>query len=138
MARLLTNEDPVNVEMMRWASEPFVWGSSDCALSVLAYIERVSGRTMQTRPVYKGARGAKRYMVKRGGFELCFRRGIAELGCEPVDEARRGDVGLIDLPKVGLSAAICLGAKWAARGHHEVVILPIEPLAAWRLPCPRP
>lgn len=129
--------DPVTATLMEWAARPFAWGSADCALSVLHYAERVSGRRLEPAPVYSGERGARRYALRRGGFLNVFRVSVEAIGCRRVSATRRGDIGMIELDGVGLTAALCIGDKWAARGHGEVFILPAKPVIAWRVPCPQ-
>lgn len=147
MAGLL---DPVSAELRLWASAPFIDGETDCALSVLAYVERVTGRQLSPRPRYAGKLGGERFLRRRGGFEAYGTWAMAQLGCPRTDAPQRGDVGLIDLPGSGVAACLCLGpapavtgAMWAARAHYETVIAPMTALAAWRVfpggvPCPRP
>jgi hypothetical protein len=142
MAGLLTAPDPVAETLRRWASEPFVWGTSDCALSVLDYVEKVSGRTIR-RPQYGSANGALRIMQKEpGGFRKLAWNTVANLGGRLTDAPVRGDVGLVELVDIGLTACLCVGPdRWAARGHHEVVIVTGGAVMAWSVggaPCPRP
>lgn len=129
--------DPVIATLMEWASRPFAWGSADCALSVLHYAERVCGRRLEPAPVYSGERGARRYALRRGGFLAVFRDSVEAIGCLRVPAPVRGDIGMIELDQIGLTAALCLGEKWAARGDGEVFILPATPVIAWRVPCPQ-
>ena len=129
--------DAVTATLTEWAVRPFAWGSADCALSVLRYAERVSGRSLAPAPVYSGERGARRYALRRGGFLAAFRDGVEAIGCRRVSATVRGDIGMIECAGTGLTAALCLGDKWAARGDGEVLILPAQPVIAWRVPCPQ-
>lgn len=136
MAGLLN--DPVADELRLWASQPFVWGTSCCAMSVLAYVERATGRTLEKRPSYTDRRSAARLARRGGGFDAVCRSIMEQLGCSVTPDVQRGDVGLVDLPGSGKAACLCLGTMWAARMDGAVMMMAARPLIGWRLPCPRP
>ena len=134
--------DPVLETVQAWASEPFVWGTSDCALSVLHHAERVCGRRLEPAPSYSGERGARRYALRRGGFQAVFTASVEAIGCTAVAEPARGDIGMIEVPEIGLTAVLCVAPRsggqpprWAARGDGLVALLAAEPVIAWRVPC---
>jgi len=140
MAGLLT--DPVAAELRRWAAEPFDLGAANCGLSVLDYAERVSGRTVTRGRGITGRRAAVRLMRRPEAFLSVCAGLMRALGCTPVAEPVRGDIGLADLAG-GMTAAICLAGAgaglfmWGARGDRAVILDAAEPIVAWRLPCPR-
>lgn len=134
--------DPVLETVQRWAAEPFVWGTSDCALSVLGHTERVLGKRLDPPPRYSGELGARRYALRRGGFQAVFAASVEAVGCVPTAEPVRGDIGMIDVPEVGLTAVLCVSARshgrpprWAARGDGMVALIEAEPVIAWSVPC---
>lgn len=136
-------DDAVAATLRQWAVQPFVWGTSDCFLSVLAYAEAVTGRRMQRRPHYSSALAAGRILRAAGGFEPYCRKVFAQLRCAPTDAPVRGDIGLIDLPDVGLTMCLSLGTFWAARGDREVVVGRARATVAWAVNngstvCPKP
>ncbi|WP_423606118.1 DUF6950 family protein [Sphingomonas sp. MS122] len=136
MARLLTAApvpDAVTVELRRWATEPFDW----CALSVLSYVERVRRRRLRPRPRVAGRISAARTARSADRFGAIAADAMKRLGCAPTTAPQRGDVGLVDLPGTGLTAAICAGRLWAARGDHVVVFAAAVPVLAWRVRCHR-
>jgi hypothetical protein len=144
MARLLTDRTPdaVAIELHRWAREPFDLAFANCGLSVLVHVERVTGRLMPLWLERIGAKGALRLMADDAAFIDCAARALREMGQLPGGAARRGDVGLIRLPR-GLTAAICtaalpVGGMWAARSERGGVIQAAVPEIVWRLSCPRP
>lgn len=138
MAGLLT-PDPVSIELRSWASQPFVWGKTDCGLSVLAYAERVTGKAYQRHDLhhYTNEAEAAAFLRSWGGYLTYCSRVMGELGWTRTKMPVRGDVGLIKLGiGVGLTASLCLGdGVWAARGDRETVILRRSAKAAWRVPC---
>ncbi|MEP9402030.1 DUF6950 family protein [Sphingomonas silueang] len=136
MAGLLTGDDAVAAELRRWASEPFGWAEANCVLSVLDYVERVTGRRLAMRPALSGRRSARRFVQAAGGMVAMAGRAMASLDCPRTDDPRRGDVGVIDMGGM-LVAAIRTGRLWAARGRRDVVFAASPALAAWRVECPR-
>jgi len=141
MARLLRAGllmiDPVAAELRRWASEPFDDLRANCAISVASYAARATGQHLPTWMQRISRIGAARIMAREERFLTIADRGMAKLGCSETGAPKRGDVGLIVLPGSGLTAAICTGRLWAARGDRETVIATGEIRRAWRLPCPR-
>ncbi|MED5546207.1 MAG: hypothetical protein VYD90_13235 [Pseudomonadota bacterium] len=145
MAGLLTpaaarSSDAVAHELRHWSTLPFVDGETDCGLSVIAYVEKVSGRVLKPRPRYAGKLGGQRFLKRRGGFVAFGDWALGQLGCARCTQPVRGDVGLVDLPGSGLTACLCLGMTaaadqpwWAARAHFEVVVIAQAPVAAWRV-----
>lgn len=131
--------DAVAETVARWAMEPFAWGEADCAMSVLRYIEGAIGRGPILRPYYGTAATAARYANRRGGFAAICANVMDREGFERIASPDRGDVGLVELPAIGLTACLCVGpGMWAAKGDRQVVIAPGTATLAWRLPCPRP
>jgi hypothetical protein len=142
MARLLSPgsaPDAVEMALARWNRSRFEWGQTDCFQSVLAHVEFVTGRAFN-RPRYSSAIGAERILRRAGGFERYCSEVMETLGCPTTVNPERGDVGLIDLPRIGLTFCLCTGQKWAARAEAmAVLIIQAEPVIAWRvMPCPRP
>ena len=142
MAGLVSAPDPVAAELRLWASTPFDPAKANCGQSVIAYVERATGR--RSRAVRQlGPIRTACIWASRDRFIAFGRDALAELGCAETDNPLRGDVGLVELP-VGLTAALCLcdaGAgkhMWAARGNREVVIDAAAPVIAWRVPCLKP
>lgn len=134
--------DAVAETLRRWAAQPFVWGTSDCFQSVLAYVESVTGGVLEQRPVYDGPFGAARFLHPWGGFEPYCGFVLAALGCTPVDDPLddpvRGDVALVEMATNdaggrGLALCLCTGNFWAARGERQVVFSRAAPVAAWRV-----
>lgn len=128
--------DPVAAELRRWASSSFTWGETDCGLSILAYAERVRGRRLSPWPRYATALGAARMLRAAGGYPAYFVWAMGRIGCPVTDQPRRGDVGLVEL-STGLTACLCLGGLWAARGHDGVVMVPGTALVACEVICPQ-
>lgn len=127
------NRDPVRATVRFWAATPFVWGPDDCGVSVLKYVEKRLGRKIKVRPTHTGARTAKLLLFLNGGFVKYGEKIAEELGVEETDSPQRGDVGLIDIPKQGLTACLCLGQHWAAKGDKEILFLDAEPVISWKV-----
>ena len=132
--------DRVSAELHRWAREPFDLGRDNCGLAVIAYLEEATGERLPTwlRLRLHGRRTARRLMRSAAAFERTAALALELLGCEPVEDPRRGDVGLVELPGSGLTACIYAGrGLWAARGERAAVLEPGRVRRAWRVPCPR-
>lgn len=138
-AILTEGTDPVSDSLRRWAAEPFAYGRSDCGLSVLDHVARASGCEVKPRPRYRSALGAALYCARRGGMARALGALIEPIGCTVTEQPERGDVGIVDLPGIGLTTVLCVAGgnppRWAARGSAEVFVVPGAAVKAWRLPC---
>lgn len=131
-----TRPDPVADTLRLWASEPAADPRAVCAFSVLDFVEQETGCRAEPSP--RAMRDAELVAAWRDpeAFRQLAGDVLGQLGCTPVTEPDRGDVGLCDLPGSGLTVCLALGRSfWAARGDGEVVVVPAEPEIAWRLPC---
>lgn len=147
MAGLLTPSDKVTAAtqlglvtdqtLMLWSALPFVWGASDCFLSILDHVEEAIGRRFADRPRYRSALEANRILRRHGGFQAYCELVFARLGLEATDKPVRGDVGLVDIPGTGLTACLCLGSSWAARGEGSFTMVQAPAVIAWRVIAPR-
>lgn len=136
MAGLLSPAiDPVVQELRRWACEPFDIVTDNCGISVMTYVGLATGCPVPLWLKAFGRLGVARLMDRDAAFIDAARRALAQMGCTETDAPRHGDVGLVDLTN-GLTAAICLGDLWAARGVTEAVIGPATHRIAWRVSCP--
>ena len=131
-----SREQALRATLERWAREPFDARTANCALSVLDYVERVSG----VEPL-DHLRDISAFDDDQAFASYCG--GVMrKLGWQLVKLADRGDVGLVDFG-FGLTACICvegwpLGAqRWALRGYRGVVIQHADAYLVWRRPCPR-
>lgn len=140
MAGLLT-PDPVATELRRWSAKPFVWGKTDCGLSILAYAERVTGKVYRRHDLhdYTNEAEAAAFLRRWGGYLTYSSQVMSELGWTRTRAPCRGDVGLVKLGVgIGLTACLCLAKdRWAARGDREIIIITKAAKAAWRAPCLR-
>lgn len=132
--------DFVDQTLRNWATTPFTWGATDCAMSVLAYAEVATGLKVKVRPTHKGPKTAKLLLALNGGFSRYASAIVKELGLEQTTEPARGDVGLIDVPGQGLTMCLSLGRGWIAKGDREVLFVKdAKPVIAWKVPlCRKP
>lgn len=128
--------DPVAAELRRWARAPFDLARANCGLSVLRYVARMTGVPVPAWLGAIGRAGALRLMADDAAFVATASRALDEMGCPPIDEPRRGDIALVRMP-AGLTAAICTGPLWAARGDRFVVVQAADAIASWGVTCPR-
>lgn len=129
--------DPVEAVLRLWAREPAPGRRAVCALSVLAYVEQATGRTLRPSPGLLTPIALAAIWLRPGSFEAFAAWAMEQLGCPPTIAPRRGDVGLVWLPISGLTACLCTASSmWAARARRGVVIQPGSAVAAWRVSCP--
>lgn len=136
MAGVLINADAVDLTLRRWAREPFRWGETDCALSVFRHIaEAWSDPRLLTEWVlrYGDERAALRLVAARGGQVRLMGEEMARIGAKAVDDARRGDVGLIRDGNSRIVAGLCVGdGRWAARTVTGFAVVRPAWARAWR------
>lgn len=144
MAGLLTDRgerlsigEVTNQTLLLWSALPFVWGATDCFLSILDHVETVIGRRFADRPRYRTALEANRILRRHGGFQAYCELVFARLGLKTTDAPVRGDVGLVDIPGTGLTACLCLGKSWGARGEGSFTMVQAEAAIAWRVTVPQ-
>jgi len=118
----------------RMTSEPFVDGATDCILTVSDWIV-LNGHPDPAEPFrgrYRTALGRERILRREGGLLSLMQRGADRASLQQTASPRPGDVGLVSMSGLEL-AAICLGARWAAKGLGVVVAEPEEIIRAWRV-----
>lgn len=116
--------------LREWASSPCE--RRPCALAAWRYACTLSGLPVPPLP-YHQSRGAMLHLLRRqGGFAAYAARLAQSIGWIETFNPQRGDVGLIDIPEAGMTAAICLGDKWLVRGSRAAVALRAPLVAAWR------
>lgn len=118
----------------RMTSEPFVDGATDCILTVSDWIV-LSGHPDPAEPFrrrYRTVLGRERILRGEGGLLALMQRGADRASLQQTVSPRPGDVGLVSMAGLEL-AAICLGARWAAKGLGVVVAEPEEIIRAWRV-----
>ena len=119
----------------QWASTPFVYGQSCCGVSILRYVESATGKRLTVQPTHSGRRTAQLLLALNFGFVRYASAIMAELGCDTTEAPEAGDVGLLDIPGMGVTACLCLGKSWAAKGDYELLsIADIAPIKAWKVP----
>lgn len=130
--------DAVDETLKIWRSTPFVWGDSDCMLSIGDYIARIGGEdgTGLFRGKYETQEQALAHMHHFGGVGGL----VALAGAVPVDgPPERGDIvalptGDCDDPQIG---GICTGDMVAVRlerGVVEVLVRLIKIEGVFRCP----
>ena len=105
-----------------WRQSAFVYGETDCLLSVGDYIALCGGPDVPARfrGTYDDAAGAMRHVAAHGGPEAIIRLcGMVEI--DPAD-AQRGDIVIMD-PGGGqmVLGGICTGPGVAARAERGVI-----------------
>ena len=134
MERLADWPDRLDRHIEEWRKKPFIWGRSDCALFCLYAEKSICGKSRfeDYLGIYESAKGSIRALTKLGRGSLAD--SVADRLPEiDVDQAGRGDVGLIDTPE-GDALSLVVGDKVAAMGKDGLVFLPREAMKrAWRV-----
>jgi hypothetical protein len=125
--------DLVDETLREWRRTPFVYGASDCMLSVLTYLARAGAK--DTTPLYAGRysdhAGALAMMAAHGGASGL----IAATGAVPVSgDPIRGDV--LELPYgTEIIGGVCTGGMVAVRldrGVKEFALRFVSWQGVWR------
>lgn len=132
--------DLVSKHLARWRREPFVWGTSDCMLSIADYLDEVYGGDCAAQ--YRGRYSTRRGCMKVTGFHRPgFPPAFACCGIYHLPygtSGARGDVAVVRY-REGQQAvgAVSLGGGfWAARTERGVAIgKSPHILAAWGVEC---
>lgn len=92
----------------------------------------VSGSPLPAIPEHRDRKAVATLLRERGGLVQYAGEMAAALEWREIAEPGRGDVGVIDIPEMGLTCAICLGSGWMAKGPGNVLTLRAPHRAAWR------
>ncbi len=131
MAGLLTET------LRSWAATPCE--PYPCGLSMWRYACAASGREEIALPDHQTTIAMARLLKRNGGLEQYARGLLTSIGWVEVAEPERGDVGVIDIPAMGLTCGIFAGRRWAVKGNLRVLLADATPKAVWRFPkCHKP
>lgn len=118
-----------------WRSTPFVWGSTDCMMSVFEYGRHITGIDggAEWRGTYHDENGAIAVLAAAGGGLAGMRKGMGIIGAKHVQFALRGDPVCIRIDSLEIGG-IFLGEMTMLRLPTEGVIeLRTRHIGAWRL-----
>lgn len=119
-----------------WCQAPFVWGVSDCFLSLSDVILEARGYDpgAEFRNRYKTKRGALRVTYEHGGFAGALEYVAIQAGWHEIEptHAKVGDIGLQRAGTVcGLIKDVNL---WVGRNETAFAALPTDQISrAWRV-----
>lgn len=122
--------EPILLATIReWASTGC--DAHPCALAVGRYMAKVSGLPLPAIPDHPDRKAVATLLRERGGLVRYAGEIAASLSWRVAAAPGRGDVGVIDVPAMGLTCAICLGRSWVAKGHYNVLTVSAPHVAAW-------
>ena len=125
--------------LKHWRSTPFIWGKSDCLLSIADYIVENGGVDggKGLRGTYDTEQGANAHVRAAGGFEaLINATGIAE-----TDNPSEGDVcvcRVMNQPTAGLHTSDGVVFRHKDKGVVEISDRFLEVVQSWSIKSCRP
>jgi hypothetical protein len=117
----------------RWASERA--GAHPCGLAVWTYVHDLVGQIAPALPPHDSDEEAVAAVAAHGSLVKAVGHWLESVGCVRVRTARKGDIGIVNLPTVGLTAAVRLEDDWMMRGRRHLIRLKSDPVAVWRPSC---
>lgn len=126
--------DHIDTTLKSWRSSAFVYGDSDCMLSIGDYLASrgVLDVTGRFRGTYADEAGALAHVAACGG--IC---GLVDLtGLDHTEEPKRGDVMCWNIGHVEVGA-LCTGDRIAARLERGVVEIDMrlaKIVQSWKVP----
>jgi len=122
-------EQILQATIRRWAStgcDPY-----PCGYEVWQYVNQVSGVEPEQLPPHQSRRQMLELLRNEGGLMAYAASLMAKLGWAETAHPKRGDVGVVDLPGMGLTCAVFLGSSWMAKGPNKIVTVAADHKAAW-------
>ena len=121
-----------------WCGQPFVWGKSDCLLSICDIIRDARGYdpAKSFRGRYRTKIGALRVTREFGGIEGAIAAMAFDLDWREIapGEAFVGDVGICAAGRAGLTGLIKDVQLWVGRNETAFSAVPTSRvLRAWRI-----
>jgi hypothetical protein len=129
-------ESVLAATLRHWRASPFVWGESDCLMSVMTYARDVlGGRDLGApwRGRYHDEAGAMRLLAEAGGAIALLETALADL--ERVETPLRGDIVVARMGEAeigGLWLGTHAAFRLAGRGTTERLGRFVKVVAAWR------
>jgi hypothetical protein len=119
------------------ASQPFVWGETDCCAWVSGWVREATGLDPvgPYRSRYQTEIGATRLIKRGGGFVSWISACIEATGLRQTDVPMAGDIGVVQDVNGGRAVAICAGPVWVAKGPRGLIGGKATPIMAWSVPC---
>lgn len=124
----------IDQTLAHWRRSAFVWGRSDCVLSVADYVLAVTGKdpAADWRGVYSDETGAQAVAEGFGGVLGLVSHYASQTGLEPASAPLRGSVVVADLAGRQV-AGLHLGQRSAFRTLRGVIELRAPILGAWNV-----
>jgi len=128
----------IRVAVPVWCSEPFVWGSADCLLSLADIIKDARGYDPAApfRGRYSTRIGALRVTREFGGYEGALEAMAYDADWREIDpsSAKIGDIGIVENARGAVGGVIKDNVLWLGRKDFGFHAFPTERIArAWRV-----
>lgn len=119
--------------LRRAAAEPFVYGETDCAMTLANWVREQTGvdYAAHLRGRYRTAIGWARIAKRHGGLVQLV-GGVADAaGMRARQCAQTGDVGIVAIPGVGLAGGLRTARAWAIKTDRGITAGQFEAVQAW-------
>lgn len=137
MAGLLIDREAALVAFLRRAArEPHRNGQWDCSMFLANWFQEITGRdpVVHFRGQYNDRAGWQAIIERAGGLVSLIDDVAVRVGIARTQIPELGDIGVIDLPRLGHTGAILAMSGWALKLNDGLSIVPGKPVAAWKLP----
>lgn len=121
--------------LRRAASERFRFGEWDCAMTIANWVWLVTGTdpAPELRGTYRTEAGWRSIVEKKGGLAALVGTLAEGAGLAPTDDPLPGDIGIVDVPTYGHTAAIRVRRGWAMKMIDGLTTVNVDHVAAWRV-----
>lgn len=104
-------------------------------MTIANWVRELSGTdpAVSLREAYSSKAEWEQIVAREGSLIALVGRLAIAAGLTEVAVSRLGDIGVVEVPKVGLAAAICAGRQWALKLDAGLMIGLPRVVQAWGL-----
>lgn len=117
------------------ARTPFVWGETDCAMTVANWWRCAHGTdpAPDLRGSYSDAAGCSSVLAARGGVSGVVGEIASRVGASETSDPQPGDFGVICVHGLEFAAVLSPSGRWMVKGLMGIAGYRCAPLKAWSL-----
>lgn len=128
-------QDRLKEFLVKAASVPFNFGEWDCAMTLANWVREQTGidPAPDLRGTYQTDEEWKAIVEAAGGMVYLVRCLALKAGLVPIVYPQRGDIGVIEVPRLGDVGAIFSGTRWVCKLRRGVYGGSTQFYVAWGL-----